>query len=68
MDIGTNIFISILYKRLFKIIKQHGVKYQFASSPVVGCQDGTFTIKILLHTRHTHNLPSYVPFVDLVKA
>ena len=44
------------------------MKYQFGSSPGVGCQDGTFTIKTLLHTRHNHNLPTYVAFVDLVKA
>ena len=68
MGIGAKIFSSILCKRLFKIIKQHGVKYQFGSSPGVGCQDGTFTIKTLLHTRHNHNLPSYVPFIDLVKS
>ena len=27
-----------------------------------------FTIKSLLHMRHNHNLPSYVVFVDLIKA
>ena len=58
----------MLCKRLFKIIKQHGVKYQFGSSPGVGCQDGNFTIKMLLHKRHNHNLLSYVAFVDIVKA
>ena len=44
------------------------MKYQFGSSPGFGCQDGTFTIKTLLHTRHNHDLPTYVVFVDLVKA
>ena len=68
MDIGSKIFSSLLFKRLFSIIKKHGVKYQFGSSPGVGCQDGTFTIKTLLHTRQNHNLPTYVAFVDLVKA
>ena len=68
MDIGSKIFSSLLCKRLFRIIKKHGVKYQFGSSPVVGCQDGTFTIKTLLHTRHNHNLSNYVAFVDLFKA
>ena len=34
----------------------------------IGCQDGTFTIKTLLHTRHNHDLPTYVAFLDLVKA
>ena len=53
---------------MFSIIKKHGVKYQFGSSPGVECQDGTSTIKTLLHTRHNHDLPTYVEFVDLVKA
>ena len=68
MDMGSKVFSSLICKILFKIINKHGVKYQFGSSPGVGCQDGTFTIKTILHTRHNHNLPSYVAFVDLVKA
>ena len=68
MDIGAKVFSSLICKRLFKIIKKHGVKYQFGSSLGVGCQDGTFTIKTILHTRHNHNLPSYAAFVDLIKA
>ena len=68
MDIGAKLFRSLICKSLFKIIKKHGVKYQFGSSPGVGCQDGTFTIKTLLHTRHNPNIPSYVTFVDIVKA
>ena len=53
---------------MFRIIKKHGVKYQFGYSPGVGFQDGTFTIKMLLRTRHNHDLPTYVAFVDFVKA
>ena len=68
MDIGSKVFSSLICKILFKIIKKHGVKYQFGYSPGVGCQDGTFTIKKILHTRRNHNLPSYVAFLDLVKA
>ena len=45
MDIGSNIFSSILCTRLFKIIEMHGVIYQFVSTPGVGCQDRSFTIK-----------------------
>ena len=52
MDIGGKIFSSLLCKILFSIIKIHGVKYQFGSLPGVGCQDGTFTIKTLLHNRN----------------
>ena len=54
--------------RLFKIIKKHGVKYQFGSTPGVGCQDGSFAIKAMLHLRYNHNLPTFVMFADLVKA
>ena len=68
MDMGSKIFSSILCKRLFKIIEKHGVKYQFGSTPGVGCQDGSFTIKTMLHLRRNHNLPTWVLFADLVKA
>ena len=68
MGIGNKIYSSIMCGRLFKIISKHGVKCQFGSTPGVGCQDGTFTIKTLLHLRHNHNLPTWVVFADLVKA
>ena len=68
MDIGSNFFSSILCTRLFKIIKLHGVRYQLGSTPGVGCQDGSFMIKTMLHLRHNHNLPTWVMFADLVKA
>ena len=55
MNIRSKVFSSILCARLFQVIKKHGVKYQFGSTPGVGCQDGTFTIKTLLHLRHNHN-------------
>ena len=50
------------------MIKKHGVEYQFGSTPGVGCQDGTFTIKKLLHLLRNHNLPTWVAFADLFKA
>ena len=68
MDICSKVFSSMICKRIFKIIRKHGVKYQFGSSSGVGCQDGTLTIKIIIHTQHNPNLLSYVAFVDLVKA
>ncbi len=34
----------------------------------LGCRDGLFVLKTLLTVRKNHNLPSYVAFVDLVKA
>ena len=68
MDLGSKIFSSIMCTRLFRIIDAHGVKYQFGSTPGVGCQDGSFKIKKMLHLRHNHNLPTWVMFADLVKA
>ena len=54
--------------QLLNIIRKHGVKCQFGSAPGVRCQDGTFTIKKILHLRQNHNLPTWVAFADLVKA
>ena len=68
MDIGSKILSSILCTRLFKIIIKHGGKYQFGSTPGVGCQDSSFTIKTMLHLRYNHNLPKFVMFADIVKA
>ena len=53
--------------KIFLILERHSVKYQFGSTPDVGCQDRRFTIKKLLHLRHNHNLPTWVLFTDLVK-
>ena len=68
MDMGSKIFSSILCTRLFKIIDKHGVKYQFGSTPGVGCQNGSFTIKKMLHLQRNHNLPTWLLFADIVKA
>ena len=68
MDIGSKIFSSIVCTRLFKIIDKHGVKYQFGLTPGVGCQDGSFTIKTMLHLRYNHNLPTFIMLSNLVKA
>ena len=65
MDVSNKIYISIMCGRLFKIISKHVVKCQFGSTPRVGSQDGTFTIKTLLHLRQNHNLPTWVAFGDL---
>jgi hypothetical protein len=40
----------------------------FESYSTLGCQDGLFTLKTVLNTHKNHNLPSFVAFVDLVKA
>ena len=68
IDIGSKIFSSILCTILFKRIRKHGVKDQFGSTPGVGCQDGSFTIKTMLHLRYNQNLPTFIMFDDPVKA
>ena len=68
MDLGLKIFSSILCTRLFKIIEEDGVRYQFGSTPGVGCQDGSFTMKTMLYLWNNHNLPTWVMFANLVKA
>ena len=47
MDLGSKKTSSILRTRLFRIIEKHGVKYQFGSTPGVGCPDGLFVIKTI---------------------
>jgi hypothetical protein len=47
---------------------QHGTKFQFGGTPELGCRDGLFVLKTMLNMRKNHNLPTYVGFVDLVKA
>ena len=51
-----------------KIIRKHGLKYQFGSTPGVGCQNGSFTIKKMLHLGYNHNVPTFLMFANLVKA
>jgi hypothetical protein len=68
MDVGSKIVSCILTERAYSLLKTNCVKTQFGATPLVGCQDGNFTLKTLLHLRHQHNLPSYVAFIDLVKA
>ena len=66
MDIGSKVFISMMCKRLFKIIKLHGCPTQSGSSPGIDFQYGRFVIKTALLACHKHNLPTYVAFVDLI--
>ena len=68
MDACSKIFSCILNERLYRLLGKHSVNTQFGAAPEVGCQDGSFTLKTLLHLRRQHNLPTFVAFVDLVKA
>ena len=49
MDVCSNIFSCILNERLYRLLDKHGIKTQFGATPNVGCQDGSFTLKTLLH-------------------
>ena len=68
MDVISKILSKILNRRLFKILDKHGTKFQFGGTPDLGCREGTFTLKTLLHTRRNHGLTTHVAFIDLVKA
>ncbi len=68
MDDCSKIFSSVMNGRAFRLLNKHGTHFQFGGTPEIGCQDGLFVLKTLLTMRKNHNLPSYVAFVDLVKA
>ena len=68
MDVCSKILSSILADRAQRLLDKVGIKQQFGGMAAKGCADAQFTLKSLLHLRHQHNLPSYVMYVDLVKA
>ena len=68
MDVCSNFFSCIMNERLYRLLDRHGIRTQFGATPNIGCQDGRFTLKSLLHLGHQHNPPTFVTFVDLVKA
>jgi hypothetical protein len=68
MDVCSKIFSSVMNGRAFKLFNKHGRQFQFGRTPDLGCHDGLFVLKRLLTMRKNHNLPSYVAFVDLIKA
>ena len=68
MDVCSKIFSRILTARTYKILEKHGTQNQFGATRNVGCQDGNFTLKTLVHLRRQHNQETYVVFADLVKA
>jgi hypothetical protein len=45
-----------------------GQDFSSVAPPTLRCQDGLFTLKTLLNAHKNHDLPSFVAFVDLVKA
>ncbi len=68
MDVCSKIFSSIMNGRAFKLLDKHGTQFRFGGTPELGCRDGLFVLKTLLTMRKYHNLPSYITFVNLVKA
>ena len=68
MDVSSKVFSSIMNSRAFQLLELHGTRFQFGGTPEIGCRDGLFTLKTLLNARRNHDLPSFVGFVDLVKA
>ena len=68
MDVCSKVFSSVMNGRAFRLLDLHGTKFQFGGTPTIGCQDGLFTLKTLLNVHKNHNLPSFVAFIDLVKA
>jgi hypothetical protein len=68
MDICSKIFSSVMNGRAFKLLETQGTKFQFGGTPDLGCRDGLFVLKTMLTLQKNNNLPSYIGFVDLVKA
>jgi hypothetical protein len=68
MDVCSKIFSLVMNGRAFCLLKLHSTRFQFGGTPTLGCQDGLFTLKTLLNVHKSHNLPSFVVFVYLVKA
>ena len=67
MDICSKIVSQILTAQTYKILEKHGIKIQFGATRNVGCQDGNFTLKTLVHLCRQHNQETYVIFADLIK-
>ena len=60
---------AVLSKRILtRIIGKNGIEEQFGSQPGRGCREALFTIRQALQVRRYHNLPTWVLFVDLMKA
>lgn len=68
MGICSKIFSSIMNRCTFRLLNENGTRFQFGGTPELGCHDRLFVLKTLLTMQKNHSLPSYVAFVDLVKA
>jgi hypothetical protein len=61
-------FLSVTNGQAFWLLDLHGTNFQFGGTPGLGCQDGLFTLKLLINAHKYHRLPLLVAFVDLIKA
>ncbi len=68
MDVCSKVFSSVMNGRVFCLLELHRTKFQFGNTPTLGCQDSLFMLKTLLNVHKNHDLPSFVAFIDLVKA
>ncbi len=68
MDVSSKTFSLVMNGRAFQLLELHGTRFQFGGTPTLGCQDGLFTLKMLLNAHKNHNLPLFVAYVDLAKA
>ena len=59
MDVCSKIFSLVMNGRAFCQLIENGTRFQFGSMPELRFLDGLFVLK---------NLPSYVAFVNLIKA
>ena len=48
MDVCSKIFSSMMNGRAFKLLEEHGTRFQFGGTPTLGCHDGLFVLKTLL--------------------
>ena len=68
-DAIMKLLSAVISKRILtKVVKTEGIEEQFGSQPGRGCREALFTIRQALQLRRYHNLPTWVLFVDLVKA
>ncbi len=68
MDMCSKVFSLVLKTQAFLLLKKHGTQFQFGGTPDVGCRDGLFILKALINACRNHDLPSYIGFINLVKA
>jgi exonuclease III len=67
-DLIARYVSSIVSSRLLVMLKEHGIEEQLGCQPLRGCRDALFIVRSALQIRHKHMQPTWVLFVNLVKA